>query len=176
MELDYLISQALFSLSGTWIWLDAVFIFFAKYAGYALGAVFLIVIARDFTRWRTRLWELGLALVFSRIVVVEAIRFLWPRERPFVAQDITPLIEHSASSSFPSGHAALFFALATIVYLHNKALGIFFLGASLLISLSRVAAGLHWFSDVVAGALFGIFCGLIAVKLVSWTKQKHPSK
>jgi undecaprenyl-diphosphatase len=60
-------------------------------------------------------------------------------------------------SSFPSDHAVLFFALATGMYLVNRKLGILlYLHAVVVISLPRIFVGIHYPSDIVAGALLGI--------------------
>ncbi|MBZ5667066.1 MAG: phosphatase PAP2 family protein [Acidobacteriia bacterium] len=59
-------------------------------------------------------------------------------------------------SSFPSDHAVLFFALATGVFLVSWKAGlILYTHAILVISLSRVYLGVHYPSDILAGALLG---------------------
>jgi undecaprenyl-diphosphatase len=93
---------------------------------------------------------------------------LWYRARPFVEQGFTPLIEHSPSASFPSGHATFFFALGTVLYLYNKKAGALFLLAAAILSAARVAAGLHWQSDIIAGAAIGIVAGVLVV----WISRK----
>jgi membrane-associated phospholipid phosphatase len=58
--------------------------------------------------------------------------------------------------SFPSDTATLYFALVTIVFLQNKKLGLLsFLWALLTVGACRVAAGLHYPSDILAGMIFG---------------------
>lgn len=60
-------------------------------------------------------------------------------------------------SSFPSDHAALFFALAGGVYLVSKKLGLFtLLYAFVIICLPRIFLGLHYPSDILGGAIVGI--------------------
>lgn len=63
--------------------------------------------------------------------------------------------------SFPSGHATAAFALATAFSLRwPRARGVWF-GMAALVALSRVALGLHWPTDTIAGAMIGIgtvFC------------------
>jgi undecaprenyl-diphosphatase len=82
-------------------------------------------------------------------------------------------LSHSVSSSFPSGHAAFFFALSTVLLLYNKKFyprpkfwwgaGLFFFLASFLISIARVFVGIHWPSDILAGAAIGIFSGWLII-------------
>ena len=46
--------------------------------------------------------------------------------------------------------------MATAIYFYNKKWGIFFFLATILITVSRVIAGIHYPSDIVGGALIGI--------------------
>ena len=58
--------------------------------------------------------------------------------------------------SFPSDHAALFFALAAVVWGQSRWLGLLAVLSALFGVLPRVYLGLHYLSDVVAGAALGI--------------------
>ena len=115
---------------------------------------------------RRFLFEAIGAAILARGVITEVIRFFWHRNRPFVEQNIAPLIDHSASGSFPSGHAAFFFAIGTVLYFYNKKAGILFLMGSAVIGFARVTAGLHWPSDIAGGALIGIFSGWLVCRLL----------
>ena len=159
--MDYFLFQKINGLAGQWAYVDAVGIFFAKYLGHILaGAVILLF----YRKWKIILQAI-FAAVLARLVIVEVIRWLWERPRPFVENNINLLLDHSDSSSFPSGHAAFFFALSLVVYKYNKKAGIVFFLASFLISISRVFVGVHWPSDISAGALVGIFSGWIVIKI-----------
>ena len=58
--------------------------------------------------------------------------------------------------SFPSDHAALLFALAAVVWRQSRWLGLLAMLSALFGVLPRVYLGLHYLSDVVAGAALGI--------------------
>jgi undecaprenyl-diphosphatase len=61
--------------------------------------------------------------------------------------------------SFPSGHAAGSFAFAAFVFTTHRRAGFALSCVALLIALSRVALGVHYPSDVAAGALLGTLLG-----------------
>ncbi len=58
--------------------------------------------------------------------------------------------------SFPSDHAALFFALAAVVWRQSRWLGLLAVMSALFGVLPRVYLGLHYLSDVTAGAALGV--------------------
>lgn len=164
--MDFYLFHFLNQWAGQWLYLDILAVFLAKYLGYFLVCFLLAWLIWDFLFRREKYLKtikiVGLSLgtaLFSRFIVVELIRWLYYRPRPFVAEQVNQLLEHSASGSFPSGHAAFFFTLATIIFFYNKKTGLAFLAASFLIGLARIFAGLHYPLDILAGAVLGIFFG-----------------
>ncbi|MFH1401952.1 MAG: phosphatase PAP2 family protein [Parcubacteria group bacterium] len=164
--MDLYIFQWINNFAGKNIYLDSAAIFFAEYFQYVIGIILLIVILKNFKKNLAMSISVISAVFLSRVVITEAIRYFFPISRPFVAMRVNQLLSHSESASLPSGHAALFFALAAAAYFYNKKLGIFFFISAFLISISRVFAGIHWPSDILAGALVGIFSGWLANKLL----------
>ena len=78
------------------------------------------------------------------------------RPRPFVAEhDVKPIIEQAPNASYPSGHAT--FAYVTAILLADmvpeKAAAIF--NRAAILAHSRVAAGVHYPTDVEAGRISG---------------------
>ena len=159
-------------LAGRNEWLDAFIIFNAEWLGWWLGVALVVFIAFGRDRkleLRMALEALGAGLI-SRFVITELIRFWYNRPRPFeVLENVYKLLEHSGGGAFPSGHAAFFFALATIVFLYHRRLGSLFFAFALLMSVSRVIAGIHWPSDILGGAVIGVLTSL----LVNFIAKKY---
>lgn len=143
-----------------WFWLDVLAIFLAEYFGYVLLFSLLLFLAIRFRKYFKMIIEVIISAILARFVIVELIRWIWQRPRPFVENNVNLLLTHNASA-FPSGHAAFFFAISTIIYLYNKKAGILFFIASFLICLARVFAGIHWPLDILAGAVVGILSGYL---------------
>lgn len=61
--------------------------------------------------------------------------------------------------SFPSGHALNAFAVGSLLALALPPLALPVLATAASVAASRVVLGLHWLSDVVAGALVGALIG-----------------
>src|SRR4029453_4242540 len=88
------------------------------------------------------------------------------RPRPFVAgPDIRAWVRPLDKFSFPSGHTLHAVAFAVVFSWHFPLIGVALVPLVLLIALSRVALGLHYPSDVAAGALIGAAAGFVVVLL-----------
>ena|SRR3989338_304947 len=161
MNLDILIFQQINGLAGRWNFLDGAGIFFAQYFEYALVGFTLFFLRKNF---RVILSAFS-AAVLARFGIVELIRLFWSRARPFIGNNVNLLIGHENTSSFPSGHAAFYFGLATVVYFYNKKAGIAFFAASFLVSIARIFVGVHWPTDVLGGAIVGILSGWLVLKV-----------
>lgn len=120
------------------------------------------------------------ALTVAVALVVEASAFLAitlvvGRPRPAVDQ----LDESPIGSSFPSGHVAAavaYAAIAVVVFWHTRnragravAVAVCTL-VPLAVGLARMYRGMHFLSDVVAGAALGGAC----VALTVWTLRRTP--
>ncbi|TFB08158.1 phosphatase PAP2 family protein, partial [Candidatus Atribacteria bacterium MT.SAG.1] len=109
------------------LYLDEVAIFCASFLGYVLIGILFVLLIRNFKKYYKIVTQAFISGIFARFIIVEIIRFIWDRPRPFISNSVNLLINHSSSASFPSGHAAFFFALSTLIYLYNKKIGILFL-------------------------------------------------
>jgi undecaprenyl-diphosphatase len=120
-----------------------------------LAIVFLAARGK-FSDWR----RACVAAVLSAglgLMVGKAISELVDRARPFVADPhgVHLFSGHAADPGFPSDHATAAFAIAVAILLRKRAWGIFALVAATVLSVGRVALGVHYPSDVLAGAALG---------------------
>jgi membrane-associated phospholipid phosphatase len=126
------------------------------------GALLFLWLVSDST-WRR--WEVvefvGISLLAA---LVMGIKFIVKRRRP--EGEWGGIYRNTDPHSFPSGHAARAFLIAVI----GAALGPAWLGSLLwiwapLVSLARVAMGVHYLSDVIAGALLGIAIAVAGLQI-----------
>ncbi|MBL8940325.1 MAG: phosphatase PAP2 family protein [Archangium sp.] len=84
-----------------------------------------------------------------------------------LAEPLVRVLSPAANvGSMPSLHSANAFAMATVVTFAIPRAGFVAIPLATLIALSRVGVGVHWPSDVIAGALYGAGVGA-AIVLVS---------
>ena len=70
-------------------------------------------------------------------------------------------IKPAGRFSFPSGHTAAAFVMATLLGIFYPVVATLALAFALLVGLSRVLLGVHYPSDIAAGALLGTSCAMI---------------
>ena len=111
-------------------------------------------------RWRSALFVAG--VLSSGIGLSSAIKHWVGRPRP----DLVAHLDHVGSQSFPSGHAlnsTLFYLVAALLladFLRGRVArwGVYFAATGLILAtgISRIALGVHYPSDVIAGWLIGV--------------------
>ncbi len=100
------------------------------------------------------------------------------RERPFVTYPDIEQVTTATGPSFPSGHASLAFATATslsMAYPKWYIIAPSFAWASA-VGYSRMALGVHYPSDVLAGAIIGSGSAYLCYKLNKWVNKKQSKK
>lgn len=159
---------------------DNLIVFFAEWLPYlmAAGGLVAFLLWRTEKRKKTRALIGALAAVaISRGVITEGIRFFYHHPRPASALERVTTLLQEQSYSFPSGHAAFFFALSAVIYKYDKRLGVVFFCFSTLMGIARVAAGVHYPLDILAGAVIGAAVGFASARLIDHiVERKRPSE
>ena len=98
------------------------------------------------------------------LVLVGVFRIAFNRKRPYHKEgaNITPLIYKGVDKSFPSRHLASALVIAIVSISYFTWAGIPLLVLSLPMAYIRFAMGLHYPTDLLAGAILGTLCGLPA--------------
>jgi decaprenylphosphoryl-5-phosphoribose phosphatase len=104
-------------------------------------------------------WLIVAALGPLAIGINYAVKLIVRRPRP-VLEGLPPLGGAPSSLSFPSAHATSSFAVATAMTRVDP-LGVLAFLLALALAFSRPYLGMHYPSDVLAGALLGVALGLI---------------
>jgi undecaprenyl-diphosphatase len=137
--------------------------------GAATAVVLALTIGLALARGRRRLallLALVLALVASDLLGARVLRPLFGRMRPCYALPpgtVRLLVRAADVGSIPSLHASNFFAMAAVAWATRRGLGIVAMVVAAAVAWSRVHGGVHWPTDVLAGAAWGTVCGLVAV-------------
>ena len=131
--------------------------------GFALGSVGYGIISKD-KALRRRGYELVMSMGVSA-VITQSLKYTIDRTRPADKYPGQVFVEEPVHGrSFPSGHTTIAFAAATTVMLQYKKWYIvvpayLWAGAA---GYSRIYAGEHYPSDVLAGAAVGIGSAYLA--------------
>ncbi len=140
--------------------------------------IVLTLLLLIFPKTRRIGWMSACALLFSLLINNILLKNLVARTRPYyVVEGLIPLIKKPAEFSFPSGHAGSSFASACVLYRRlPKKFGVPILILAILISFSRLYVGVHYPSDVLAGALTGLLCSWLGEWIVSFVEKRSLSK
>ncbi len=115
-----------------------------------------------------------LACVIGSGVLVNILKRLIGRARPEITAgegvfSFLPFEKAASWASFPSGHSTTIFALAVALCCLFPRLRLVFLTVAIWVACSRVMIGVHWASDVIAGAALGTATTLM---LRHWFAQR----
>lgn len=88
--------------------------------------------------------------------------------RPFVTDNVTPLLAHAADNGFPSDHTLITALFAAVVFSRNKKLGSVMLLIALAVGASRVAAHVHHLLDIA-----GSFVIAVVAVVIVWFVERQ---
>lgn len=152
--------------------LDAIFAFSSEGLGIVVGLVSIAYILfrnaqNDLTLKENALSVFMFVLpVFLALATSETLKVIISMPRPFLELDnVTVLTPHGGYDSLPSGHAIVYSALAMSSYYLARPLTPWLASAAILISVSRVIAGVHWPLDILVGGVIGVLTVIVYMAL-----------
>lgn len=142
-----------------------------KFLPFVLVICWLWFVQNPRQRLNRQLLLMTVLTAFTAIFSARFLALMLPfRERPFENPDLHFHLSFEPElrtwSSFPSDHAVMAFAIAASFFRLSPNIGLWaFFHAAVFISLPRLCLGLHYPSDVLAGALIGITLALTISRL-----------
>jgi undecaprenyl-diphosphatase len=106
----------------------------------------------------------AIVALFIANIVLKLCNLIYFRPRPFDSHEVTLLFYRPTDSSFPSNAAVVGFSVAAAIWLYNRRLGALLLVLATLFGLSRIYCGVHYPTDVIAGALLGALSAYVVVR------------
>lgn len=164
----------IFGLSSKNPLLDTFMIFGAEFVIYFTFVIIFFIAIKGGVKEKK---SLIVALISLPIVVllIKFIHLFYFEPRPFVSQNITPLILYEQAASFPSRHTTIMAAIA-FVYLHYKSKWApLFLFLTFWVGISRIYVGVHYPLDILGGLTVGLLATFISVKIKSFLKARFVS-
>lgn len=149
-------------------WLDQIVYWYSALGNVAAVWIVLALVALAVPRLRKIGWEISLALVLHLFTVNFFLKPWIDRVRPCDLSPLTdPLLSCLTDGSFPSGHTGAAFAVAGVFLFNRHPAAPWLLLAALLMGLSRLYLYVHFPSDVLTGAVVGLFLAFLSVAIVS---------
>jgi undecaprenyl-diphosphatase len=147
--------------------LDWLFVWLTRIGSW--GLVFIVIGAVLAITWR-RPWFLVLLVSADLLanVLSLGLRQLIGRDRPPLVYPLPETLVHTPhTGAFPSGHATVAFACATVIAWASPRLALPAYLLASAIAFSRVYVGVHWPLDVLGGAALGTLVATALLKLVA---------
>ncbi len=146
--------------------MNALIIFGAKYLIYILlvfAAIYFFLQPREKQK---EIAIFGIIVLPVTYIAAKLSGLFYYDPRPFVIGHFTPLIPHIADNGFPSDHALLGSAVATVAFYFNKKWGVFLFLLTVLIGAARVLAEIHHAVDILGSMVIAIAVAIIFAKFV----------
>lgn len=166
------------SIAGQNYLLDQLLVFLSNQFGIVLliGLFVFLVFHTDKKQGVQDLFVVFIAAVSAYAVAV-ILKELIVSPRPFeVLPSAHILYTHGGGDSFPSGHATFYMALAAALFFYHRNLFIVYVLGALVIGLARIAVGVHWPFDIVAGWVLGGVVGALAYRGVTYYTARMKQK
>ncbi len=150
-------------------WLDRIMYFITNFGGAIFNTIIsCILILFGSGKIRYLGIELLVALMFSQFFV-QILKRTLGRQRPYkVLNDINTFGIEMKDYSFPSGHTTASFCMAVVISINYPQMLPFTVLFAVLIGISRIYLGVHFPSDVLAGAVLGITSAFIVHYYFQW--------
>ena len=146
--------------------MNTLIIFAANYLIYILALVWLgslLLIPKA----KRKIYFIFVVVAFILAIIGDKVfGMIYNNPRPFVVDNITPLVKHAADNGFPSGHTLFSMMFATTAQSYNRKLGIILAILAVVVGSARVLAHVHHTIDIFGSVILAIGATYLAWILV----------
>ncbi len=145
-------------------YLDYFMIIVAKYFIIIPILLFIFVFIKNINKWK-KIFLYAILCVIFVLVLSFIVSKIYYDARPFVVNNVSPLIPHTPDNGFPSDHTLLAATVSSIIIPFSMGLGIISWIITILIGGARMYAGLHHLIDIIGGIIVPIISSILAFYL-----------
>ena len=149
------------------IFFDVAMEFVSWFGKFPQSLIMALVVAAAFRIANYKKEALYTLFTLGSGIVSAGLKLLFNRDRP--TEDVVRVLVEADNKSFPSGHAlfyVVFFGFIILTMMNRKDIPnwlrlstiLFSISMILLVPVSRVYLGAHWFTDVLGGFMLGVVC------------------
>ncbi len=173
MVINLSLLKLIYSLNRFTIFSHGLSLFLGEYLIYifGIGTLLYLILSKESKKEKTKwLFILILTCCLSNLIITPLIHCICKFARPFLLMPAVGTYAHflkvrEYTTSFPSGHTSLAFAIAVVIFLKNKKWGAAALVIAALVGVGRILMGVHWPMDILGGLSVGTLCALVAYEL-----------
>lgn len=162
--------------------LNTLSIFGAKYLFIVILVIAFIYFITQPRVKQKEILVMGIIALPIMYVFLKLVALIYFDPRPFVMDHFTPLIPHDPDNGFPSDHAILGAATASVIYPYSKKVSLVLWVLTLLVDVSRVYIGIHHSIDIIGSIVIALLVSYLAyafilpkVKRYAWYQTIFPT-
>ncbi len=160
MNLNRKLFYSIFNFTNNNKTAKALGIFTAEYSRKLFIAIYIIGIFIVYTINFNALIKF-VAVPFITLLYSSFLRYKLNIKRPFVKENITPLIKHEASGSCPSNHGACAMIIAISYFAINPYISAVLIILAVFTGISRIMVGVHYPFDIIISWIIALVIGVI---------------
>jgi undecaprenyl-diphosphatase len=144
--------------------MNLLIIFAAKYLYLFIGLIALVTFGLGGRSVKAQWIKLSIFTFPLSLIIAQALNRLILSPRPFIVENMRPLIEASSDNGFPSDHTLLSMTIATVIFAYNKQVGSLLIVLSVIVGIARVLAQVHHPIDVIGSVIIAVIATLLSYR------------
>lgn len=146
--------------------LNSLAIFGAKYLFIFIIVIAFVYFLKQPRQKQKEMVAFGIMVLPIIYLLLKLAAMIYFDPRPFVTDHFTPLIPHEPDNGFPSDHAILSSAVASVVFPFSRKVSAGLWVLTVFVGISRVYTGIHHPLDIIASIVIAIIVATLVYKFL----------